>query len=349
MAGSSPDQPSNTPTNTAPPPTPNKRPLGVGQVPTAIEAPQPNPLIDYFRKGFSDVPYQDTAAFQQLLNNFSSDPEKFLVNEQNASNWQNLIKGYGDQFALQFKNAIGRDPTPAEYNTFFQQVVLPLDITSHTPESLDVQQRATNLLNTAFSRTAQDEAQKKLEEQSNAAVAPGSAFDVWQQSYRNSLNDVEKSLTDYQTRLFEKIRPQLITSLGAQGLLNTGALNEAFAGAAGDLASANSDYLASAKGAINQDIANQRYSLESAPTSYRIANTVNTPTNLTSSGQQALQNVWQNILTQNYLELQNAYQNQLLDKQYAQNPSVLSQYGGLILGGIAGGLGSAYGKKLAGG
>lgn len=306
-------------------------------------APTPIPLADQFRSGFSNLPYGGTQNFQNLVSNFTSDPSKFLVNEGNVKEWQSTIKSYGDTFANMFKNYVGRDPNAEEYNQFFGSVVLPNWKSAIDPNNL--RQTTTGLIDQFYQRTAADEAQKRAETQANKAVETGSAFDAWQQAQKQNLSDTEKSLQDYQSRLFEKIRPQLLTSLQSQGLLNSGALNQAFTGVAGDLASEGQNFIANARNAVNSDIANRKYEIAASPSNYALQREFSAVPNLTAAGQSALQNVWQNYMQDR------AFQNQssMLDKQYALNsayqPSLLSQYGGLILGGAAG----AFGKRLGGG
>lgn len=293
---------------------------------------------------FKNTPYYNDADFQNVIKNYQQFAQHYGVDTAQPTYQQ--VSGYADNFKNQFKNFVGRDPNPDEYNQFFKF------LGQEGPWAQNAQVTAgkigpeiTGLISNNFTRTAQDEAQKQLQTQAQAAVAPGSAFDVWQQGYSNSVNDVEKSLQDYQSKLFEKIRPNLITSLQSQGLLNSGALNEAFAGSAKDLADANSQYLASARGAINQDIANQKYSLQSAPQTYQFQNTVGLPAQLYQGGQQALQNVWQGTMAN--IDANN--QRNLLDYQNSTQPrsNPLAQYGGLILGGIAGGIPGAIGSYYA--
>ena len=288
---------------------------------------------------FKGQSYYNDPEFQNIVQQYQNRAGQFGVVPQNAQPTYQQLTGYIDTFKNQFQNYVGRDPKPEEYNQFFkflgQQGPWAQEVTAFSGK---IGPETTGLIKDYYTREAQNEAQKQLETQTQAAIAPNSAFDVWQNSYRNTLSDVEKSLSDYQTKLFEKLRPNLITSLQAQGLLNSGALNEAFAGAGKDLASEAANQIANARGAVEQDIANQRYQLASAPTSYQLSNTANNPANLINSGQQALQNVWQGVLQQN--EFNN--QRRLLEMAPKQTSNPLAQYGGLILGGIAGGLPGAF-------
>lgn len=315
------------------PTQPGSTPMPTDQ--NGLPAPSNEPT-GYLRL-FKDQPYFNDPDFQNIIRQYQNRAAEFNANNEQPTYQQ--VTGYVDTFKNQFRNYVGRDPKPEEYNQFFkflgQQGPWAQEVTAFSGK---IGPETTGLIKDYYTREAQNEAQKQLETQTQAAIAPNSAFDVWQNSYRNTLSDVEKSLSDYQTKLFEKLRPNLITSLQAQGLLNSGALNEAFAGAGKDLASEAANQIANARGAVEQDIANQRYQLASAPTSYQLSNTANNPANLINSGQQALQNVWQGVLQQN--EFNN--QRRLLEMAPKQTSNPLAQYGGLILGGIAGGLPGAF-------
>lgn len=300
--------------------------------------PQSNQLADMFNQKLSDLPFYNTPAFQNIVNQFASDPNRTIQSEGNANAWKQQFQGWADTFASQFKNLAGRDPTADEYNTFFSQVVNPTQPWNHTADQAQIQQGAQGLLKDTFSSTIADAQRQKAEQQATTATAAGSPFDVWQQGINKSVNNLDSQLQDYQARLFEKIRPQLLTSLQSQGLLNSGALNEAFAGANKDLTDASQSYIANAKLAAGQDIANQKYAIQSAPGNFALQNTFNTIPDLTSSGQNALQNAFGNYMNTNLANI--GYQNQLgLMNAYNQNqPSLLSQYGGQILGGATAGL-----------
>lgn len=315
--------------------------------PQTTEPSGPTPA-DQLKEKFSDAPYQGPE-LQNILNNWIQ--SNSYGNYPDKAGWASAVRTaldtYASTFQSMFKNQVGRDPTSSEYDQFFKTVVTPeqpWNVNYLTQQDL-TRQRTQGLLSDVYSGVAQQEAAKKLQEQSQAAVAPGSAFDQWSQSYAGSVNSVESALQDYQTRLFQKIQPQLLTSLKSQGLLDTGALNTALAGVQGDLASTGSNYVAGLKGQINQDIANQKYALQSAPTTYQLNTTAANPANLVSQGQTALGNVWNSYL----MNQQYQQQKSLLDEQMGNQPSLLQQYGGLIAGGLAGGLGQGFGRRLAAG
>jgi hypothetical protein len=316
------------------------KPLGQ---PGTVSQPTPTGSYGQFVSGFSSLPYANSPAFQALLQGFGSDPNRTLPNPNAIGQWQSIIKGYGDTFASQFQNLAGRAPTADEYNTFFSQVINPMQPWNKTPDQAAINTDTQGLLANTFSGTIADAQTQKGQQQANAATAENpqgtaSPFDVWQTSLTNSTNSLDSQLQDYQARLFEKIRPQLLTSLQSQGLLDTGALNTAFAGAASDLTNAEQGYVANAKQQNAQTIANQKYAIQSSPSNTALQNTFSTIPNLTSSGQTALNNAFSNYMQTNASNL--AYNNQLnfMNAYQANQPSLLSQYGGQILGGTAAGL-----------
>lgn len=301
----------------------------------------PNPGVS---PGAPNVPqrpiYTDTSGYRDIV-------RKYAEAGKTGADSSHQIGTYAETFRQMFNSSVGRDPTTDEYNQFFNTIVVNDKPWEGNLDQNQLRQETSGLLQQFYSGTAQEEAQKKAEAAATGAVAPGSAFDVWSNSYRNSINDVSSALQDYQSRLFEKLRPQLLTSLKAQGLLDTGGLNQAFAGAAEDLGAESQKYLAGAKSGIEGDIAQQKYNLMSAPTTFKLSNAFNTVPQLTQSGQTALQNVYGNYVNQNMFNQNAALQREMADRQASNQPSLLSQYGGLILGGMAGGLGQGLGKKLA--
>ncbi len=288
---------------------------------------------------FKGTPYEGSQQLQDMLKSYSTAGK-------GPAQGAKEIQAYATTFQQMFNSAVGRDPTAQEYDQFFGNVVQNDQPWSKPLDQTQLRQETSGLLSQFYQGEAQKTAEQKLKDASAAAVAPGSAFDTWQQAYQGSLNDVEKSLTDFQTRLFEKIRPNLITSLKSQGLLDSGALNQAFSGAAGDLASATSNYMANARMGAATDIANQKYGLMSAPTTYQLNTASSNPANLSATGQSALQNVYGNMVNTNLANMNYNNQRSLLEQQYSNQPSLLSQYGGLILGGAAGGAGQKFGSMI---
>lgn len=321
-----------------------------GNQPGGLPGAQPA-QIDYLNPDnlatkFAGTPFASSPTFKNILTKYTQAPSSYSGYGGDTARWAEgvaqTLNQYASTFAGMFKDKVGRDPTQNEYDQFFQHVVqtdapwtAPADFTKAGEET-------KGFLGDFYTKTAQDEAKKKIEDTSNQAVAPGGAFDQWQKAYMGSVDTVQNSLTDYQNRLMEKIRPQLLTSLQSQGLLNTGALNEAFAGQAADMASTGSNYVAGLRGQAAQDIANQKYQIQSNPTNYTLNNAYASVPNMVAGGQNALGNIWNSYLSnQNYQQQLGLY-----NAQQQNQPSMLQQYGGMILGGAAAGLGQGLASYI---
>lgn len=293
---------------------------------------------------FKDQSYAGDEDFQRIIAGYEDMAKRFNVSKENRDPTFQQVSGYADTFRQQFKNYVGRDPNSQEFNQFFKSLATDSPWAQEAGGFAVKQREATKgLIKDYFTSTAADEAERRAREQTTTALAPGSAFDQWANSYRGSLSETEKSLQDYQSRLFEKLRPQLLTSLKSQGLLDSGALNTAFAGAAKDLGQASTDFLTSAKMGVEQDIGNRKYAIQSAPGDFALQNTFNTVPNLQGAGQAALNNVFSSYMQ----DQQFKHQMQMMERQMGDKPSPLSQYGGLIVGGIAGGLPGAFASYAA--
>lgn len=301
-----------------------------------------------FYSMFQGTPYADSPELKNVLDRYLGQHNPYGYRggtEGFKSDVKTTLDQYLGTFNTMFKNQVGRDPTAEEFNTFIDQVVIP-EAPWATAANLDLtKQHTRGLLSDVFSGAAQEETQRKAQSAAEAAVAPGSAFDRWANQYRDTLGGVEKSLADYQTRIMEKIRPNLLLSLKSQGLLDSGGLNEAFAGKAKDLTQTASDYMTNARTGVEQDIANQKYNLLSLPYQQQAQYTMGQIPNLLTGGQSALQNTWNNYLQDKSFN----QQMQLLNAQNSDQPSLLQQYGGLMIGNTVGGLGQGWGYRMAGG
>lgn len=312
---------------------------------------QPNhgaPSTDELVSLFQGTPYADSPVLQQILGNYrASGAFQQIGNKGDFSNRvREQITQYANTFSDMFKNKVGRDPTTDDYNAFFREVVQPDQPWGQIApiDNTKFQAQTNSTLSDFFSSAAQQEATKKLQDLSAGAVAPGSAFDQWQKSYLGSVGGLQQNLIDYQSRLMDKIRPQLITSLKSQGLLDTGGLNEAFAGVTGDLTNTAGQYSAQAQAQAQQDIANTKLGIQQNPTNFQIGNTMQNPSNLMAGGQGALNNIWNSYLSNQNYNQQSNLMGQQNDYNKANQPSLLQQYGGMILGGAAGGAGQGIAK-----
>lgn len=288
---------------------------------------------------FAGTPYAGSDQLQSIL-------QSYKAAGKGPADAANDIKSYANTFQQMFNSSVGRDPTASEYNQFLSNVVQNDQPWSKPLDQTQLRQETSGLLSQYYQGEAQKVAQQKLQDTANAAVAPGSAFDQWQKSYMQSANDLESNLLDYQSRLMEKIRPQLITSLQKQGLLDSGALNQAFAGATSDMTTTAGQLSAAAKAQAAQDIANQRMNVMSQPTNYQTQQAFGAVPSLMGTGQNALNQVYQNYANLNLAGVQNQYANDMYNKQMSSQPSLLQQYGGMMLGGIAGGAGQGLGYSM---
>lgn len=219
----------------------------------------------------------------------------------NEGDIQNLER-YGDQFTTMFRNLVGRDPQSGEVGQFFSGVVAGGGNFSD-PQIL--RDRTASFIGDTYQQAAQEVAQEKLKGQEAEAMR---LSDLFRQQGNQAINTAEQSLLDYQSRLFERLRPNLITSLQSQGLLNTGGLNTAVAGAQGDLANSVSQSLLDQRLANDQQANAIAFGGASAPYEFQRSQIMNQPSYLQSQGQNALNNSFQTFLTnlnfQNQLALQ---------------------------------------------
>lgn len=251
------------------------------------------------------------------------------------------LQNYGDKFSQLFENYVGRKPTDNEVTQFYQQVVAPQGSFpgGNYPGSQELRDRTTNFISDTYQNAAQDVAQQKLEAQQGKANDLANLFRTQGQS---SINDVQKSLQDYQASLFERLRPNLITSLQAQGLLNTGALNTAVAGAQKDLADSGSQYIADLTYQNNQGANQIAFSGASAPYQFQQNQILNSVPNMQNAGAGALQNSYNSRMNDlNFLN-QIALQNNAARNQSSMQPSFLRTLGQ----GFAGSLGSSAGNSF---
>jgi hypothetical protein len=209
---------------------------------------------------------------------------------------------YGQVFVNNFRDLVGRDPTPQEADQFYLNVVAPQGSFpgGAYPGLQELSDRTKSFISDTFKPQAEEVANQKIIDQKSVASR---LADVFITQGNKALSDTEDQLQDYQSRLFEKLRPQLMTSLQAQGLLNTGALNDAFAGAAKDLSDASQQYLIDQK-LQNENQANAiAFGGESAPYQFNQSSILNSVPNLMNAGQSALDrafNTRSNELAYNY-------------------------------------------------
>lgn len=234
----------------------------------------------------------------------------------------------GDQFSSMFENYVGRAPTQDELNKFYTQsagnIIGSAPGTQIENDAVNVRNQVGTFIGDTYQKAANEYAQQQLANQQGQA---NQLADLFRTQGRQAISDTEAGLLDYQQRLFERLRPNLITSLQSQGLLNTGGLNEALAGAQQDLATSAQGALMDAR-LNNENQANAiAYGGAAAPYLFQQQQITNQPNFLQQAGADALnrafQTYTQNLNYQQQLGLA-AFQNKL---QQSSKPSFLSSLG----------------------
>lgn len=224
-----------------------------------------------------------------LITAFQGIQKPWAWNPQ-AANYQyfnDQVGNWVNNFTSQFTNSVGRAPTQDEINVFLHNFVAPNAGNIIEPGSAQ-SQNSTNYIQQFvgqnYQKAAQDYATQQLQDQQTQA---NSLADLFRTQGNAAISDTEQSLLDYQSKLFDKLRPNLITSLQSQGLLDTGGMNEAVAGVQGDLANNASNYIAQLK-YQNDQAANQiAFGGASAPYYYKQGTITQNPNTLLDSGNTA--------------------------------------------------------------
>lgn len=274
------------------------------------------------------------AKFLDTANNIELDPyikATYAVNSNMSGGLEprlaSQLQNYGQQFKTFFENYVGRTPTQDEASQFFKQGVQPNLAQITTPGS-NISENfgdfTKQFIADNYLRAAQDYAAQQLQSQQDEANRLSGVF---RNQGRQAISDTEARLKEYQTGLFEKLRPQLLTSLQAQGLLNTGGLNEAFGGAAKALANETSNYLTDAN-LQNEMAANQiAFSGASAPYEFARNAIISRPDFLQTQGQAALNRNHNNFLKSLDFRNQIALQNNAARLQADMQPGLLGRLG----------------------
>lgn len=286
---------------------------------------------------------QNQDLYNQTLQHLKTDvqvPWAWRPGQDTFDAYTGQVNQLGSQFSNSFQNLVGRAPTQDELNKFVTDYVIPHTNDLAQPGSMIRQNPSTYLndfVGNTFQGAAKDYATQQLTDQQGQA---NFLADQYRQQGNQSINQTQQSLLDFQSQLFDKLRPNLITSLQSQGLLDTGGLNQAMAGAQKDLANSASGYLMDAR-LQNENAANQiAFAGASAPFQYKQNNIMNQVPYMQQQGQQAMSNGYNNFLTnmnyQNQLGLM-AQQNKY---QEGMQPSFLRTLGQSF----AGSLGQAGGQ-----
>lgn len=229
--------------------------------------------------------------YNQLIQHYRSDiqvPWAWKPNDQNIQDYTGQINNTVAQFQSQFENLVGRPPTSDETSKYVSQFVIPnTNNIGNNVSAFDVNSQTQQFIGQNYQKAAQEYATQQLETQKGQA---NDLADLFRTKGNAAISDVEQSLLGYQQKLFERLRPNLITSLHSQGLLNTGGMNEALAGQEGDLANEGAKYIADLKYQNDQAANDISFSGEAAPYYYAQGNITNNPATMAAAGQSALAN-----------------------------------------------------------
>lgn len=205
------------------------------------------------------------------------------------------------QFNALFRNLVGRDPTPEEGDQFYSTHFASRPWEYGDPNSQERQRlrdTATNFISDNFQQQMQDSVNLELKSQQAEANRLG---DVYEQQGNAAIDNVQASLLDYQTRLFERIRPNLITSLQTQGILNSGGVNQALAGTQGDLAAEGSKQVADLRFQNEQAANDIRFGGQMAPYQFNQSMALNRIPNMQANAQGSLDRLFQQrVIDQNF-------------------------------------------------
>lgn len=232
-------------------------------------------------------PYQDLSGFQDAYAKIAA--QQVGLGSGDRPGLVTRLNDVASQFKTQFKNLVGRDPTNDEINQFYQQsggnVIANSPSGRSENNTTDVRNQIVQYVGDSFQQQAKDYATQQLTGQQGQA---NQLADMFRTQGRAAISSTEQNLMDYQQKLFEKLRPNLITSLDAQGLLDTGGLNQALAGAQQNLADNAQGYLIDAN-MHNEQGANQiAFGGASAPYYFQQNQIMQQPGYLQQAGQNAL-------------------------------------------------------------
>lgn len=296
----------------------------------------PADLTHYFRGRLAGTPYETTAAGQDLVDLFASDPMRTLGAKENVDDWVQRLDRYTRSFETQFENEAGRPPTNEEYNQFISEVVLP-DWES-AKSATQVRQETTSLIDQFFRGDIEREKQQEMESKTEQMLAEGSPFDLYSKSYRAAVENLSPELMNFYTGLIQKVQPQLLTSMKAQNIPMGGAYNVALAGLQSDFAKTAALAQAEEKQKMEQNLAQMRYNIAAKPGEYSLQRTFGAVPDLSASGKAALESLYRGSFQ--------GYGQQPIQQQRDEESSLLEKYGGMLAGGVAGGAGYGLGRWM---
>jgi len=285
-----------------------------------------------FTNGTPNVKYNSSQSWYDSWNKYRSQTGQWNnpADEESA----NALTQYGDQFAALFKNYVGRDPDGTEVDQFFGSVVAPQ---GKFEDQQKLRDRTATFVGDTFKQAAEDQSLNELKAQQGQANDLASLF---RKQSNDTLATYESGLMGFTQKLMERVRPNLITSLQAQGLLNTGGLNQALAGQESDFANNASQQVNDLRLQQNQQADAIAFGGASAPLAYQQAQSLNRVPNLMQAGQQGLMNAYGTQSQSNLFAQQMNYLNRQGQLQQRQKTGFGSVFGNAL----AQSLGSSLGK-----
>jgi len=248
-----------------------------------------------------------------------------------------VINSYGDQFSTLFRNYVGRDANSVEQDQFFKGVVVPQGAFADPQKLRD---RTASFIGDTFQEAAKDQSGIELQKQQGQA---NTLADLFRKQSSDTLNQYSQGLQDFSAKLMERVRPQLITSLQAQGLLNTGGLNEAIAGQQADFVNQASQQVNDLRLQQNQQADAISFGGASSQYEFDKANTLNRLPLLQQMGNTGLTNAYNTQAQSNLFAQQMNYLNRQGQLQQRQKTGFGSVFGNSL----AQSLGTSLGKVSA--
>lgn len=236
------------------------------------------------------------------------------------------LSGYANTFNNLFRQLVGRDANTDEVGQFYQQVVAPQGSFpgGGYAGQQELRDRTATFVSDNFQRAAEEQAKQELAGQQGEATR---LADLFRTQGNQAISSTEQSLLNFREKLFNKLRPNLITSLQAQGLLNSGGLNQAFAGAASDLSDASEGALMDARLQNEQQANAIQFAGQSAPLEFARGQSMGRLNNINQFGQNAMQQAFAQRSNELNFMNQMALQNNMARIQREAQPSFLRTFG----------------------
>jgi hypothetical protein len=260
---------------------------------------------------------------------------------QNRPKYDQQINSTLADFAAQFKNLVGRDPDENERGAYLGNLVGGSGLDAFRGgRGLELNQLTSNYIGNTFGQDIEQRGLNELQGQQAEAQRLG---DLFRTQGNQAINDTEGQLLNYQNKLFERLRPNLITSLQSQGLLNSGGLNQAMAGAQSDLATAGSEELRGMRLANEQQANAIQFGGQTAPYEYQKALAQSRVPMAQGAATTGLNNAYGTFMNQLNYQNQIGLMNHQASLQPRQSGGFFSQVGSAL----APSLGQALGQNFA--